>query len=207
MKLVGVVLAGGRSSRMGGGHKGLLLLDGTPMLAHVLTALAPQVDAMLINSNGNPRLFEAFGLPTLADCVAGYQGPLAGLLTGMLWVRQHHPAATHLLSAPCDVPYLPPDLASRLAESLANGAQIAIARDHDRIHPTVGLWPVSLAEQLALHLVGHGVRAMRSWLANFLVQEALFDAACLRNVNTPEDLAALRNHSPLRWRPDSHALA
>ena len=187
MKLVGVVLAGGRSARMGGGHKGLMLLDGAPMLAHVLAALTPQADAMLINSNGDPRLFEAFGLPVLADCVAGYHGPLAGLLTGMLWARQHHPNATHLLSAPCDVPYLPPDLARRLADSLMNGAEIAIARDSDRIHPTLGLWPVSLAERLTLDLVNHGTRAMRSWLANFPVQEIIFDAACLRNVNTPED--------------------
>jgi molybdopterin-guanine dinucleotide biosynthesis protein A len=196
MKLVGVVLAGGRSSRMGGGHKGLLLLDGAPMLAHVLAALTPQVDAVLINSNGDPRLFEAFGPPVLADCVEGHQGPLAGLLTGMLWARQHHPTATHLLSAPCDVPYLPSDLAARLAEGLPNGTQVAIARDHDRIHPTVGLWPVSLAEQLALDL-RQGMRAMRSWLANVPAREAVFDAACLRNINTLEDLITLHNQSRL----------
>jgi molybdopterin-guanine dinucleotide biosynthesis protein A len=207
MRLVGVVLAGGQSSRMGGGHKGLLLLDGSPMLSHVVTALTPQVDALLINSNGDPQLFEPFRLPVLGDCVAGHLGPLAGLLTGMRWAHQHYPAATYLLSAPCDVPHLPPDLASRLTESLANGAQIAIARDPDRIHPTLGLWPISLAERLAHELMNQDVRAMRLWLANFAVREVLFDAASLRNVNTPEDLDDLRKQSPLPRRPDIHAIA
>src|SRR5690349_8780704 len=100
MKPAGVILAGGHSSRLGGGHKGLLALDGISMLERVLAIMTPQTEAVLINSNGDPVLFETFGTPVLADFVPGHQGPLAGLLTGMLWARQYYPHATHLLSAP-----------------------------------------------------------------------------------------------------------
>lgn len=191
MKPVCVILAGGRSSRMGGGDKGLLPLNGIPMIEHVLAVIEPQADAVLINSNGDPALFGKFGVPVLADCVPGYQGPLAGLLTGMEWARQYHPRATHLLSAPCDCPCLPADLAARLATGLAGGGEIAIARDAERLHPTVGLWPVALAERLATDLVSHRTRRMQTWLAQFSVREVPFDPACLRNINTPQDLAAL----------------
>lgn len=191
MRPVCVVLAGGRSSRMGGGHKGLLIVDGITMLERVLTVVTPQVNAVLINSNGDPVLFEKYGLPVLADSVPGHQGPLAGLFTGMFWARQYRPHATHLLSAPCDSPYLPADLVMRLANGLAGGGEIAVARDAERIHPTLGLWPVALAERLAVDLVGHGVRSMQTWLNQFDVREVDFDVRYLRNVNTPEDLAAL----------------
>ena len=191
MKPIGVILAGGRSSRMGGGDKGLLTLNGVSMLGRVLTILQPQTEAVLINSNSDPMLFTEFGAPVLADCVPGYLGPLAGLLTGMMWARQYHPHATHLLSAPCDSPCLPDDLAVRLARGLADGGEIAIARDAERIHPTLGLWPVALADRLADDLVGHDMRRVRAWLAQFVVREIPFDAACLRNINTHDELAAL----------------
>ena len=191
MKPVGVILAGGRSSRMGGGDKALLRLDGVSMLKRILAILQPQTEAVLINSNGDPALFEGFGAPVLADCVPGYLGPLAGLLTGMRWARQNHPYATHLLSAPCDSPYLPVDLAARLTKGLDGGGEIAIARDAERVHPTLGLWPIALADQLADDLVCHGVRRMRTWLAPFAVREIPFDAASLQNINTQDDLAAL----------------
>jgi molybdopterin-guanine dinucleotide biosynthesis protein A len=190
VKPAGVILAGGRSSRMGGGHKGLLTLDGVSMLGRVLSIVTPQTEAVLINSNSDPALFETFRATVLADCVPGHLGPLSGLLTAMLWARQYHPRATHLLSAPCDTPYLPTDLAARLTNSLAGGDEIAIARDVGQVHPTLGLWPVALAERLATDLVCHGMRRMRAWLAQFIVREVHFDAACLKNINTPEDLAA-----------------
>jgi len=192
MKPVGVILAGGRSSRMGGGHKGLMMLQGVSMLGRVLTTLKPQTEAVLISSNGEPALFAEFDAPVLADSVPGYQGPLAGLLTGMLWARHHYPCATHLLSAPCDSPYLPRDLAARLANGLVGGAEIAVARDAQRIHPTLGLWPVTLAERLATDLNCRGVRRMQAWLAQFAVNAVAFDAACLKNINTPDDLVTVR---------------
>jgi molybdopterin-guanine dinucleotide biosynthesis protein A len=197
MKPVCVVIAGGRSSRMGGGQKGLLPLGGMPMLAHVLAAVTPQVHAILINSNANPQLFEPYRLPVLADSAPGQLGPLAGLLTGMLWARQNHPSTTHLLSAPCDSPCLPSDLVARLTGALTkSGKAIAIARDKERLHPTLGLWPVALAERLADDLVRHDMRGMQAWLRQFAVQEVFFDPDDLRNINTPEDLAALRSQPP-----------
>ena len=190
MKPVGVILAGGRSSRMGGGQKGLMLLDGVPMLGRVLTTLKPQTEAVLISSNGEPALFAEFDAPVLADSVPGYQGPLAGLLTGMLWARQHHPRATHLVSAPCDCPYLPPDLCARLTKGLSDGGEIAVARDAQRVHPTLGLWPIALTDRLTNALVCQGLRRMQTWLAQFSVREVEFDATYLRNINTPDDLGA-----------------
>lgn len=190
MKPVGVILAGGRSSRMGGGNKGLLKLDGVSMLGRILTILEPQTEAVLINSNSDSALFAEFDAPVLADCVPGYLGPLAGLLTGMMWARQTHPDATHLLSAPCDSPYLPADLAMRLAKGLAGGGEIAVARDAERVHPTLGLWPIALADRLADDLICRDIRRVRAWLASFAVQEIMFDAASLQNINTQDDLAA-----------------
>ena len=202
MKPVGVILAGGRSSRMGGGHKGLLAVNGMPMLTRVLAAITPQVDAVLINSNSDPLLFEPYGLPVLADCVPGFQGPLAGLLTGMRWARRHYPRATHLLSVPCDCPCLPGDLAARLADAITgSGRDIAIARDKERLHPTLGLWPVALVECLAIDLERHGVRGMQAWLRQFAVREVFFDPGDLRNINTPEDLAALHRRRPNSQSP------
>jgi molybdopterin-guanine dinucleotide biosynthesis protein A len=197
VKPVCVVIAGGRSSRMGGGHKGLLALNGVPMLAHVLAAITPQVHATLINSNADPLLFETYGSPVLPDCLPGYQGPLAGLLTGLFWAQRHHPRATHLLSVPCDSPYLPCNLAARLGGALAySGKDIAIARDHERRHPTLGLWPVALAGRLAMDLVRHDMRGMQAWLRQFAVEDVFFNPDDLRNINTPEDLAALHRQPP-----------
>jgi molybdopterin-guanine dinucleotide biosynthesis protein A len=194
MKPVCVILAGGRSSRMGGGHKGLLPVDGVPMLEHVINAVAAQVNATLINSN-DPELFESYDLPVLADSLPGYHGPLAGLLTGMQWARRNHPHATHMLSVPCDGPFLPPYLVARLVMATQDSNGIVIARDRERLHPTLGLWPITLAERLAADL-GDGVRGMQAWLKNFAVRQVLFDAEDLRNINTREDLAALHSQPP-----------
>jgi molybdenum cofactor guanylyltransferase len=184
-----LVLAGGRSRRMGGGDKCLLALDSRPMLAHVLERLSGQVTATLINSNSEPELFRGFGAPVLPDVIAGFQGPLAGLLTGMLWARRHHPDTPYLLSVSCDTPFLPLDLAVRLSESLSGAnADIAIARDADRVHPTLGLWPVDLAERLARDIQERGVRSVQLWLRDLRVCETLFTARQLQNINTPDDL-------------------
>ena len=107
-----LILAGGRSSRMGGGDKSLMPLHGRPMLAHVLDRIRPQVSSILINSNSDPALFAKFGLPVRADAMPGHLGPLAGLLTGMHWAEEM--SATHLLTVSCDTPFLPHDLAERI---------------------------------------------------------------------------------------------
>lgn len=193
MKPAGIILAGGLSSRMGGQDKAQVRLHGRTLLAHVAVSLTPQVEALAINSNGDPGIFADFQLPVIGDCLPGRQGPLAGILTGMLWARQYMPHATHLLSAPCDIPGLPGDISTRLenARNAAN-AHIAIACDDDGPQPTIGLWPLSLAEQLIADMV-LGVRGIQAWMAPFGVAQVHCHG--LHNINTPEDLRAASNPS------------
>jgi molybdopterin-guanine dinucleotide biosynthesis protein A len=193
-----VILAGGRSSRMGGGDKCLLPLDGKPMLAHILERVAPQASTILINSNSPPDLFAAFGWPVLPDILPGFQGPLAGLLTGMTWAAQA--GATRLLSVACDTPFLPPDLSQRLGADLA-GRDIAIARDEAGSHPVIGLWPTALASRLARDMEQNGIRGVHQWLRGQSVREISFDALQFRNINTRDDLHRAFRATPF---PDLH---
>lgn len=185
MRVPCVVLAGGRSSRMGGGDKCLLPLHGKPMLAHVLERVSPQASAILINSNSPQELFAGFGWPVLPDVMAGFQGPLAGLLTGMTWAARA--GAAHVLSVACDTPFLPLDLVQRLGADIADG-DIAIARDEARSHPVIGLWPTALAPRLARDMEQNGVRGVHQWLRGQPVREITFEAAHFYNLNTRDDL-------------------
>lgn len=188
-----VILAGGRSSRMGGGDKCLLPLGGEPLIAHILAALTPQTGDVLINTNSDPGPFLKFGLPVLPDVLAGYQGPLAGLLTGMLWSRRHHPRQAYLLSVAGDVPFLPGNLVARLQEKLvAERSDIAIAACPQASHPTIGLWPVDLAARLERDLRENNIRSMLDWISAFRVALAPFPPQALRNINTPAELNACR---------------
>jgi molybdopterin-guanine dinucleotide biosynthesis protein A len=172
---------------MGGGDKCLLPLAGRPMLSHVLDVLRPQTRAILINSNSEPELFGRFGVPVAQDTVQGFHGPLAGVLTGLIWARENH-GATHMLSVPCDTPFVPADLAGRLEDAIGrHGAEIAIACDEERSHPVIGLWPVALAGKLAADLTD-GARAVHRWLAQFHVCEVRFAARHFHNINTRTDL-------------------
>jgi molybdopterin-guanine dinucleotide biosynthesis protein A len=183
-----LILAGGRSSRMGGGDKCLMPLQGRPLLSHVLEKIAPQVSRALINSNSDPILFEEFGLPVRPDTLPDHPGPLAGILTGLFWAREH--GATHLVTVPCDTPFLPHDLVRRLEEDLRrSGAQIAVARDPAQLHPVVALWPVYLAVRLADNMKD-GARSVHRWLSQFKVCESQFAASHFSNLNTPAELRA-----------------
>lgn len=200
MKPPCIILAGGRSSRMGGGDKGLLPLDGKPMLAHVMERIAPQVSALAISGNGDAARFHALGPPVIADTLAGFPGPLAGILASLLWATTHHPGASHVLSVPCDTPFLPPDLVERLSGDLAqSGAEIAVARDSEIVHPVVGLWPLASAERLA-GAIHSGVRSVRHWLHTNQTCETVFAAGHLRNINTPAELMAAQSLKRVRLR-------
>lgn len=193
MKPAAVILAGGRSSRMGGGDKCLLPVGGMSLIAHSLAALAGQTSEILINTNSDPGPFLKFGRPVLSDAIPGFQGPLAGLLTGMLWSRRCHPRNAHLLSVAGDVPFLPRDLVSRLMRGLLEKrADIAIAACSRGSHPTIGLWPVDLAERLEHDLMETNVRSMQHWISTFRVTEVEFPSALLMNINTPAELEACR---------------
>ena len=193
MRPPAVILAGGRSSRMGGGDKCLLPMNGKSLIAHVLAAIAPQTGDILINTNNDPAAYLKFGMPVLPDVIPGFQGPLAGLLTGMLWSRRRHPRQAYILSVAGDVPLLPPDLVAQLARNLSDQkADIAIARCAQGLHPTIGLWPVDLADRLEHDLMETALRAMREWSGQFRVAEVTFASASLININTPAELAACR---------------
>jgi len=188
MRIAGVILAGGASSRMGRDKAGAML-HGRTMLAHVVASLEPQVEKLLINSNADAGAFAQFGHPVLPDCVPGRVGPLAGILTGLRWAKGCRPQATHLLSVPCDSPGLPHDIGARLAQRLIEtGADIAVARDASGLQPTIGLWPVHLSDQLAIDLTGRGIRGMQAWLGSYAVAE--IHCPVLHNINTPGDLSA-----------------
>ena len=188
MDIPALILAGGRSSRMGGGDKSLMQLNGRPLLVHVLDRIRPQASSILINSNSDPALFAKFGFPVRADAITGRLGPLAGLLTGLLWAEEMF--ATHLLTVSCDTPFLPSDLASRLFADLHHAqADIAVARDPEQIQPIIALWPVRLAAQLAADLED-GIRSVQRWQSQFTVCESTFAACHFSNLNTPAELMA-----------------
>jgi len=191
--LVGLLLAGGRATRMGGGDKCLRLLAGRPLLDHVIKRLRPQVRRLLLNANGDPARFSAYGLPVVADSPPDFAGPLAGILAGLEWAKRAAPDCPLLLSAPTDAPFLPQDLAARLlAARAAEGAEIAMAASGGRTHPVVGLWPVALAEELRRVLVEEGLRKVDLWTARHRVAIADFPIATVDpffNANRPEDLA------------------
>ena len=187
----GVILAGGRATRMGGGDKPLRLVAGLPLLARVVERLAPQVTALAINANGDPARFAAFGLPVIADEAADFPGPLAGIMAGLDWAAAE--GARHVLTAAGDTPFFPADLGARLAAALAANAPIAMAAAADGSpHPTFGLWPVALREDLRAALEA-GFRKVSLWAerqgaAYVRFPDEPFDP--FFNVNAPDDIAA-----------------
>lgn len=199
--VLGVLLAGGLSRRMGGGDKGLLELAGKPMMAHALDRLRPQVADVIVNANGDPNRFAQFDLPVVADVTEGAQGPLAGVLAGLLWARENRPQLSHIVTASSDAPFLPEDLVACLRNAaIADGAPIALAASGGHNHPVIGLWPVALADDLNAALQG-GIRKVVQWTAQHGFVTVDFPFLTLNghqvdpffNANTPEELDAARN--------------
>ena len=184
-----IILAGGRATRMGGGDKGLLPLGSSTLLGHVIDRIAPQVAGVALNANGDPARLAQFGLPVLVDPVEGYVGPLAGVLAGMDWAARQ--GADTVVSVAADTPFFPCDLVPRLvlaAEGMT--APLALAATPDGRHPTFGLWPVSLRDDLRAALEG-GLRKVVQWTDAHGAATAMFppEGDPFFNVNTPEDLA------------------
>ena len=187
-----LILAGGRGSRMGHVDKGLQPFRGTTMVQHVLERLAPQVGSVAINANQNLAAYAAFGVPVWPDETTGFAGPLAGLEAGL---RQC--ATPYLVSAPCDSPFLPADLASRLFDALqSQGADVALAVTQEagmrkQPHPVFCLVKTSLLPVLSRYLL-EGGRKMDGWYADLKVAEVLFeDSDAFRNINTLDELHSL----------------
>lgn len=177
---------------MGGGDKPLLEIGGRPIIAHAIERLAPQCSGVVVNANGDPARFSAFGLPVVADSVEGFAGPLAGVLAGMDHAYAHCPDVTDIVTAPADTPFLPTDLVRRLYEArLSGGARIAVAESGDRVHHAVALWPVSLRDELRRALVEEDMRKVSAFIARYPnVNVAWPVEPCdpFFNVNRPEDL-------------------
>lgn len=185
---LGVILAGGLATRMGGGDKGLLTLGDAPILAHVMDRLEPQVAGVALNANGDSARFEAFGLPVLSDSIEGFVGPLAGVLAGLDWAADQ--GADTVVTVAADTPFFPCDLVPRLqlaAEGMDN--PLALARTPDGRQPTFGLWPVALRDDLRGAL-NDGIRKVVMWTDRHEGRTAMFDdpGEPFFNVNTPEDL-------------------
>lgn len=197
--VVGVVLAGGLARRMGGGDKTLKTIGGQPMLAMVIDRLAPQVAALAINANGDPARFAAFNLPVIADTIAGFAGPLAGILAGMGWARANHPDCRYLASVAGDTPFFPTDLVARLAEGCGDaGDTIALAASANGVHPVFGLWPVALADDLEEFLTKGDTRKILAFTDAYVRRNVPFDPIepadgepvdPFFNINAPDDVA------------------
>ena len=189
----GVILAGGRARRMGGGDKPLREIGGHTILARVIARLAPQCDCLALSANGDPLRFASFGLPVIADGVKQNPGPLAGILAGLDWAAAHRPNAQWILSAPGDCPFLPRDLVVRLAQAASAGsAELAVAASGGRSHPVIGLWKVALRDALRQALVVEGLRKVGEWTGRYRVATVAWPAEPLDpffNANTVEDLA------------------
>ncbi|GAA4115176.1 molybdenum cofactor guanylyltransferase MobA [Aminobacter aganoensis] len=192
-QIAGLILAGGRSSRMGGTDKTLLPLGGRPMVVRVLDRLQPQAAPIAINTNADAALFANFGADIVADTIAGHQGPLAGILAGLEWAAQK-PGVSHLLSVAGDTPFFPADLAVQLA---SRGDHGAVAASNGRMHPTFALWPLSLRDGLAAFLESGDTRRVMTFIeqAGLYVVDfptVPFGAGTVDpffNINTPGDLA------------------
>ena len=184
-RITGVILAGGQGRRMGTIDKGLVPLDGRPMVAHVLGRLRPQVDEILINANQHRVEYEAFGYPVLADAIGGFAGPLAGLQVALA-----HASFARVATVPCDSPFLPEDLIARLSASLrASQAELAVARTFDQPHPVFALVRKTVLPHLTQFLEGGG-RKIDAWYATLKTVEVAFDdeAEAFRNINTTDEL-------------------
>ncbi|WP_347137505.1 molybdenum cofactor guanylyltransferase MobA [Paracoccus sp. SSK6] len=188
-----IILAGGRATRMGGGDKCLLDLDGCPMLARIVERLVPQCGSLALNANGDPARFADFGLPVLPDSLPDQPGPLAGILAGMDWAASL--GASAVVSVAGDTPFFPENLVSRLRGG--KGIVLAASRNPGgevTDHPTFGLWSVALRDDLRAFLAG-GQRRVRGFATAHGATTVVWDAGAIDpffNINTPEDLERAR---------------
>ena len=201
---LGVILAGGLATRMGGGDKALLQVGGQTLLQRVIHRLQPQVMGMALNANGDATRFDGFGLPVLSDSIGGFPGPLAGVLAGLDWAAEQ--GAEAIVTVAADTPFFPPDLVDVLQDTARGMAHplvlAATPRGEEKTksmsrsglirHPTFGLWPVALRDDLRGAL-GEGIKKVVIWTEKHGGREAVFAADGgdpFFNVNTPEDLQA-----------------
>lgn len=165
--IVGVILAGGLSRRMGGGDKTLLPLAGRPILSHVIERLSHQVKNIIINANGDPMRFSSFNLEIVPDSIPDFAGPLAGILAGMEWAGSQNKSFSHILTVAADTPFLPLKLLRRILEKKAEGFEIVLASSGGRVHPVISLWPVTLQNSLRKAMLEEDMRKIDLFTARY----------------------------------------
>jgi len=189
----GVLLAGGLARRMGGGDKPMRTIAGRTILERVIARLAPQCDGLILNANGEPSRFAAFGLPVIADGVPDFPGPLAGILAALDWTAANRPEVKVMLSAAADCPFLPRDLVARLAAAREErNAELAVAASGGQAHPVIGLWSVALRDELRHALVKEDIRKIDRWTACYRLATVSWPTGPVDpffNANTVEDIA------------------
>ncbi len=188
LSVTGVILSGGRGTRMGGMDKGLVPFRGRTLVEWVVDWIEPQVAEVLISANQNLDRYLAFGHPVLTDRVTGFAGPLAGLHAG-LWLAR----SDLVITVPCDSPFLPADMVQRMTQALTDShADLAVAKTGDQRHPVFCLCRASALANLTAFLEAGG-RKVDAWHAALSVCEVAFDdhAGGLLNINTLEQLHAL----------------
>jgi len=192
--VTGVLLAGGLGRRMGGGDKPLKSLGGQPILDLVIERARPQVDALVLNVNGDTSRFSSYGLPIATDVIDDYAGPLAGILTGMEWSLSQVPDAEWMVSFATDAPFFPLDMVARLiSETAKAGAEMACSQTRGRTHPVFALWPTRLAGELRDAMIKEDMRKIDLWTARYNILHVDFDGPETEidpffNINRPEDL-------------------
>ena len=194
--IAGVLLAGGQSSRFGGGDKCLLQLRGKKLLAHAIERLKPQVNMLVLNANGDPKRFASFGLAVIPDDDDTHAGPLAGLLVGMEWADSEAPNMRFIVTVPTDTPFFPEDLVARFVEAQQGREVPVIAASESGEHPVFGIWPIALASTLRRDLAA-GERKTLDWARAQGAVSVHFPPATFRgrsvdpffNINESPDLA------------------
>jgi molybdopterin-guanine dinucleotide biosynthesis protein A len=188
-----ILLAGGRATRMGGGDKALKTLAGVPILDRVIVRLRPQCDALLINANGDPARFAAYGLPIVADDVKDFAGPLAGILAGLEFINSFLPEVGFAVSVATDTPFLPSDLVARLHAARRDAkAELACATSGDSTHHVIALWPISIRTDLRHALVAEDLHAVHRFTSRYKMAYADWPVTPYDpffNANEPKDIA------------------
>ena len=188
----GVILVGGQARRMGGGDKCLKLLGGQTLLSRIIGRVQPQISIMILNANGNTERFLDYKLTTVSDVIGDFAGPLAGILTGMEWMRTHHPGVKWLASIPGDAPFIPRDFVGKCLKAASRtGTDIICAKSSGQAHPVCALWKVKLADELRWAMERDGIRKIDKWSSNYLVHHEEFPTDPIDpffNINSEEDL-------------------
>lgn len=193
MTVVGLLLAGGQSRRMGGGDKFLREISGIRLLDRALARLTPQVDQVVLSANGNEGSLAGYPPPIVRDGIGAGRGPLAGILAGLRWSLKNYGSEAVLISMPSDTPFFPMNLVKRLIATLADSqTEIAVAASNGRVHHAIAAWPVHLGASLERWLAIKDSSAVHEFFASRQTVRVDFTGSPdpFFNVNTPDDLYA-----------------